>query len=209
MGNDALIHASALVAPSAHIGARTRVWHIAQIRDHAVIGDDCILGKNVFIDEKVRIGDCVKMQNNVSLYNGVTIEDGVFIGPHVCFTNDKLPRAVTPDGRLKSSDDWEMGRTLVRKGAALGAGSVIVAGITIGRWAMVGAGAVVTRDVPDYGLAAGNPARLRGAVCACGHRLLDGEATLSCRKCGATYRREAAGQIVPMKPGSRRIRRHE
>lgn len=136
-----------------------------------MIGRNCIISKGVYIDAGVSIGDNVKIQNYVSVYHGVTIEDGVFIGPHVCFTNDLHPRAINSDGSLKSADDWVLSTTLIRSGAALGANSTIVCGITIGRWALIGSGSVVTRDIPDYGLAWGNPARLHGFVCPCGEKL--------------------------------------
>ena len=165
------IHPTAEVSQGTQIGEGTRIWHQAQIREGATIGQHCIIGKGVYVDTGVRVGDNVKIQNYVSLYDGVTVEDGVFVGPHVCFTNDLHPRAVNPDGSLKAADDWVLTRTLIRRGAALGANSTIVCGVTIGRWAMVGAGSVVTRDVPDFGLALGNPARLRGFVCPCGERL--------------------------------------
>lgn len=165
------IHATADVSPDARIGAGTSIWHQAQVREGACLGSHCIVGKGVFIDTGVRIGNNVKIQNYVSLYQGVVIEDGVFVGPHVCFTNDKRPRAVNPDGSLKAASDWVVGETLVREGAALGANATIVAGTTVGRWAMVGSGSVVTRDVPEFGLVWGNPARLRGFVCPCGERL--------------------------------------
>lgn len=171
MPDKVYIHPTADVSPRATLGEGTRVWHEAQVREDAVIGRNCILGKGVYIDFGVQIGDNVKIQNRSSVYHGVTLESGVFVGPHVIFTNDLLPRAVNSDGTLKSDSDWELGRILVKEGASLGAGAIIVAGVTVGRWAMVGAGAVVTRDVPDHGLVYGNPARLRGYVCPCGHKL--------------------------------------
>jgi len=165
------IHPTADVSPEAQIGEGTSIWHHAQVREGARIGRDCILGKGVYVDAGVAIGDNVKVQNYVSIYHGVIIEDGVFCGPHCVFTNDKRPRAVNPDGSLKAADDWEVVQTRVRRGASIGANAVIVCGVTIGEWAMVGAGSVVSRDVPDHGLVWGNPARLRGFVCACGHGL--------------------------------------
>ncbi len=171
MREPARIHPTADVSPEAQIGEGTRIWHQAQVREGAHIGRHCVIGKGVYIDFGVRIGNKVKIQNYVSVYHGVTIQDGVFIGPYVCFTNDRRPRAVNPDGSLKGSDDWVLSETLVMEGASIGAHSVIVCGTTVGRWAMVGAGSVVTRDVPDYGLVWGNPARLRGFVCPCGERL--------------------------------------
>ena len=169
------IHPTADVSDSAEIGAGTSIWHQCQIRERACIGQNCILGKGVYVDFEVVLGDNVKVQNYVSIFHGVTIEDGVFVGPHVCFTNDNLPRAINPDGTLKASDDWEIGHIRVKRGAALGANATLLPKVTIGEWAIVGSGAVVTKDVPDYGLVVGNPAHLIGFVCPCGHRLVAGE----------------------------------
>jgi UDP-2-acetamido-3-amino-2,3-dideoxy-glucuronate N-acetyltransferase len=168
------IHPSADVAADATIGEDSKIWHLTQIRNGVRIGRECILGRGVYIDAHVVLGNRVKVQNYVSIYEGVTVEDGVFVGPHVVFTNDKHPRAVTPDLALKGPNDWTISHTLVQEGAALGANSTIVCGITIGHWAMVGAGSVVTKDVPDFGLVVGNPARLIGYVCKCGERLPEG-----------------------------------
>jgi acetyltransferase-like isoleucine patch superfamily enzyme len=165
------VHPTADVSPLATIGNGTKIWQHCQVREGAVIGRNCILSKGVYIDAGVRIGNNVKIQNGISVYHGVTLEDGVFCGPHCVFTNDKLPRAINPDGTLKNADDWALSQTLVRTGAAIGAHATIVCGVTIGQWAMIGSGAVVTRDVPDYGLVYGNPARLHGFVCACGEKL--------------------------------------
>jgi acetyltransferase-like isoleucine patch superfamily enzyme len=117
------------------------------------------------------IGDRCKLQNNASLFHGVTVEDGVFIGPHACLTNDRLPRAITPQGALKTADDWDVGPIVLHYGCSIGAGAIVLPDVAIGRFALVGAGAVVTRSVPDHGLVVGNPARLIGFVCACGGRL--------------------------------------
>ena len=167
------IHPSADVSEKAKIGEGTSIWNNAQIRENARIGKNCVISKNVYVDFDASIGNNVKIQNNVSVYHGVTIEDGVFLGPHVCFTNDKIPRAVNPDGSPKGGTDWDVSKILVKEGAAIGANSTIVCGVTIGKWALVGAGSVVTKDVPDFGLAYGNPARLQGYVCKCGKKLDD------------------------------------
>ncbi|MEO8287238.1 MAG: acyltransferase [Chloroflexota bacterium] len=184
MSDEIYVHPTADVSPKATLGAGTKVWHQAQVREGAVLGRNCILGKSAYVDFGVQIGDNVKIQNRASVYHGVTLENGVFVGPHVIFTNDKMPRAINPDGSLKSEDDWELGLILVKEGASLGAGAIVVTGVTIGRFAMVGAGAVVTRDVPDYGLVYGNPARLHGYVCPCGNKL------------GSTLRETPHGSIL-------------
>lgn len=156
----ASIHPSAVVDYGAQIGHGTRIWHFAHIRSTAVIGSDCSLAKGVYVDAGVVIGNRVKIQNGVSVYRGVKLEDDVFIGPHVVFTNDKYPRAV--------GTDWVPDATIVRKGASIGAGAVILCGLTIGQYAMVGAGSVVTRDVQPYELVYGNPASHAGTVFADG-----------------------------------------
>jgi UDP-2-acetamido-3-amino-2,3-dideoxy-glucuronate N-acetyltransferase len=169
--NNVIIHSTAEVSPRARVGSGTRIWNHAQIREDTVIGENCILGKDVYIDFSVQIGDNVKIQNGALVYHGVTLESGVFVGPQACFTNDRNPRAITQDGRLKGNDDWIVGPILVKYGASIGAASVILPGVTIGRFALVGAGAVVTKNVPDHGLVVGNPARLVGYVCHCGRKL--------------------------------------
>jgi acetyltransferase-like isoleucine patch superfamily enzyme len=165
------IHATAEVSPKASIGDGTKIWNYAQIREGVVIGEQCIIAKNVYVDFDVRIGSRCKIQNNCSLYHGAEIEDGVFLGPHVILTNDKVPRAINADGTAKSANDWVVGRTRICYGAAIGAGAIILPNVTVGRFAMVGSGSVVTRDVPDYALVAGNPARQIGWVNAEGNRV--------------------------------------
>src|SRR5256886_14229106 len=140
------IHPTAEVSSDAHIGAGTRIWRQAHVREYAHIGETCSIGKGVYIDTHVHIGSNAKIQNHASLFEGLTLEDGVFVGPHVCFTNDVLPRAITPDGKLKSADDWVITPTLVHYGASIGAGAVIVCGITIGEVALVGAGCVFREE---------------------------------------------------------------
>lgn len=171
MDHDYFVHPTAEVSSIARIGTGSKIWHQAQICDGVQLGSNCIVGKGVYIDFGVTVGSNVKIQNYALVYHGADLEDGVFVGPHACFANDKLPRAVNPDGSLKSSADWEAGRTLVRQGASVGARAVVLPGVTVGRWAMVAAGAVVTKDVPDFGMVSGSPARLIGYVCKCGRRL--------------------------------------
>lgn len=173
MSASTYIHPSAEVSPDAIVGEGTRIWRQAHIREYAHVGESCNIGKGVYIDAHVQIGSNVKIQNHASIFEGVTLEDGVFIGPHVCFTNDMFPRAITPDGKLKSADDWEITPTLVKYGASIGAGAIIVCGITIGSFALIGAGSVVTRDVPPHALVFGNPARQHGYVCRCARRLIN------------------------------------
>ncbi len=181
------VHDTATVSPDASIGDGTVIWHLSQVRERASIGAGCILGKNVFVDTDVRVGRNVKIQNNSSLYHPLVVEDGVFIGPHVVFTNDRLPRAINPDGSLKTADDWEALGSRIMFGAAIGAGAVILPGVTIGRWALVGAGAVVTRNVPNHAIVVGNPARASGFACQCGHRLTKRASGFVCDACGREY----------------------
>lgn len=174
--NDVFIHNTAEVSDTAQIGKGTRVWNQAQIRNNAIIGENCIISKNVYIDEFVYIGNRVKIQNNVNVYHGVTIEDDVFLGPSMTFTNDLFPRAF--------SSAWEITETVVKKGASIGANTTIVCGVTIGKYATIGAGSVVTKNVPQQALVVGNPARQVGWVCECGFKLnYDG----ICNKCGKKY----------------------
>ena len=188
MASDIYIHPTAEVSCHADLGAGTRIWHHAQVREGVRLGNDCIVGKGAYVDLNVKIGNNVKIQNYALIYHGASLEDGVFIGPRACLTNDKIPRAITPDGSLKSTGDWQVGRITVRYGASVGAGAIVLPGVTIGRFAMVGAGAVVTKDVPDFGLVVGQPARLAGYACRCGQRLnpvTDGG--LGCSICQQRY----------------------
>jgi acetyltransferase-like isoleucine patch superfamily enzyme len=187
------------VSPDARIGENCRVWRQAHIREDASVGDGSIVGAGVYVGAGVRLGRNCKVQNNALLYEGVELEDGAFVGPQVCFTNDYLPRAVNPDLTLKTTADWEEGRTLVGEGASVGAQSVVVTGITIGRWSLIGAGSVVTRDVPAHALVFGQPARLRGWVCFCARRLevRDGEGWCeTCQRAVALPQEAAASSTV-------------
>jgi UDP-2-acetamido-3-amino-2,3-dideoxy-glucuronate N-acetyltransferase len=190
-----IIHPTADVSPRATIGDNVRIWHHAQVREGARIGDNCIIGKDVYIDFDVSVGANSKLQNGVYVYHGVTVEDGVFLGPGVILTNDRLPRAINPDGSLKAAADWQVSPILVRRGASIGAGAVVLPGITVGEFAMVGAGAVVTRDIPAHRLAYGNPARLHDYVCSCGQILAVPQSSEAgstanvsvCPTCGQSY----------------------
>jgi UDP-2-acetamido-3-amino-2,3-dideoxy-glucuronate N-acetyltransferase len=159
-----MIHETADVSADAQVGDSTNIWHYAQVREGVVIGADCIVGKGAYLDAGVVLGNKVKVQNYCCLYRDLTVEDGVFIGPQVVFTNDLYPRSITPEGELMDASDWEIGSSHVKKGASIGARSVILPGITIGEFALIGAGSVVTKDVPAFALVYGNPAKVCGWV---------------------------------------------
>ena len=181
-------HPTAETSSNAAVGEDTRIWHHALVREDVRIGSECIIGKGVYVDHDVVIGNRVKIQNYASVYRGSMIEDGVFIGAYVCLTNDKRPRAITPEGDLKDDPAWEPDFIRVRYGASIGAGAIVLPGVTIGKFAMVGAGALVTRDVPSHGLVVGSPATLEGYVCRCGHRLAkDGSDSWFCPVCLRGY----------------------
>lgn len=180
-----MIHESAYVDEGARIGEGTKIWHFCHISSGAVIGSDCSFGQNVFVARNVTIGDHVKIQNNVSVYEGVVLEDYVFCGPSMVFTNVRTPRSAFP--RNTAADYLE---TRVKHGASIGANATIVCGVTIGEWAFVAAGAVVTKDVPPYALVGGVPARVIGYVCQCGVTLhFDGDAA-TCAECARRYTRD-------------------
>lgn len=180
MSENVKIHPSAYVSEKSHVGKGTSVWQNCNIMDGVTIGDNCNLGANVFIESGVIIGNRVKIKNNIAIYSGVTCEDDVFLGPNCVFTNVINPRSFI-------SRKSEFKPTLVKKGASIGANATVVCGHSIGRYALVGAGAVVTKDVPDYGLVLGNPARLAGYVCKCGITLKEKEKLLVCPICGNQY----------------------
>jgi acetyltransferase-like isoleucine patch superfamily enzyme len=188
---------SADVDPAATIGADATVWHLAQVREDAVVGPGCTLGRGSYVGPGVRMGANCKLQNYALVYEPAVLEDGVFIGPAAVLTNDLYPRAVTPDGTLKSAHDWEAVGVTVREGAAVGARAVCIAPVTIGRWATVAAGSVVTADVPDFALVAGVPARRIRWVGRAGVPLVDdGDGVWTCPTTGERYR-EAGGVLAP------------
>lgn len=183
---DYFVHESAYIDEGCKIGKGTKIWHFCHILSNSRIGEDCNIGQNVVIGPDVTIGKNCKIQNNVSVYKGVTLEDGVFCGPSMVFTNIYNPRA-----EIRKMD--QVRPTLVKKGATLGANCTIVCGTNIGRYAFVGAGTVVTKDVPDYALIVGNPGKHIGWACECGEKLAD---NLTCTVCGKKYKKIKDGLIL-------------
>lgn len=180
-------HESAVIDEGVEIGEGTKIWHFSHILKNTRIGRDCTIGQNVVIGPNVTVGNHCKIQNNISIYDGVALEDEVFCGPSVVFTNVNTPRS-------EINRRGEFNKTLVKKGATLGANATIVCGHTIGSYAFIGAGAVVTHDVPDYALIVGNPARRIGWACVCGRRLT---ADLTCPECRKKYK-EAKSGLIPV-----------
>lgn len=172
------VHESSYIDEDVDIGENTKIWHFCHIQGHAKIGKNCSLGQNVNIASHVKIGDGVKIQNNVSVYEGVELENNVFCGPSMVFTNDLTPRAKYPKGSAGYK------KTLVKEGASIGANATIVCGNVVGKWAIVAAGSVVTKDVPDYALVVGVPARQTGWVCMCG-KIIGSQSV--CTECGRRY----------------------
>jgi acetyltransferase-like isoleucine patch superfamily enzyme len=158
------VHPTADVAGSSHLGEGTKIWHYAQVREDARLGENCIVGRGAYVGTGVVMGDNCKVQNYALVYEPARLEAGVFIGPAVVLTNDHFPRAINSDGSPKSSHDWEPVGVTIREGASIGASATCVAPVTIGRWALVGSGSVVVKDVPDYALVVGSPARRVGWV---------------------------------------------
>jgi UDP-2-acetamido-3-amino-2,3-dideoxy-glucuronate N-acetyltransferase len=181
---DFFVHESSYVDEGAQIGAGTKIWHFCHVMDSAIIGESCNIGQNVFVAADVTIGNNVKIQNNVSLYTGVVVEDDVFLGPSMVLTN-----VINPRSHVSRKDEYKS--TLIKKGASVGANATIVCGVTLGRYCFIGAGSVVTRDVPDYALIYGNPGRVQGWMCQCGVRLefevIDGREQAVCTECGDKY----------------------
>lgn len=196
MNKDYQADATSLISSKAQIGRGTRIWQFCNIMGGSVIGEDCNIGQNVFIESGVRIGDHVKVKNNVALYQGVVCEDDVFLGPNCVFTN-----VINPRSFIERKHEFK--KTIVRKGATVGANATIVCGNTIGRYAMIGAGAVVTHDVGDHQLVVGNPGRMAGYVCMCGCRLQEAEAagSWSCPECGRRYSITADGVMAEEQHG--------
>ena len=174
------VHESSYVDEPAHIGAGTKIWHFTHVLAGAVIGEKCSIGQNVNIGSTARIGNNVKIQNNVSIYDGVILEDDVFCGPSMVFTN-----VVNPRSHVSRKSEYK--QTLVKRGASIGANATIVCGTTLGRYCFIGAGAVVIRDVPDFALVVGNPARQAGWMCQCGVRLRGDGPDFQCAACNSRY----------------------
>ncbi len=193
---DYFVHESSYIDEGAQIGAGTKIWHFCHVMPRSCVGERCNIGQNVLVSPDVIIGNNVKIQNNVSLYTGVIVEDDAFLGPSMVFTN-----VINPRSHVNRKDEYK--RTLVRKGASIGANATIICGVTLGCYCFVGAGSVVTRDVPDYALVYGSPARIHGWMCQCGEQLTftkqDGKERAICQSCGDTYWKQ--GQAVSPEGG--------
>ena len=185
------------IDPSASIGAGSSIWHLAQVRDKAVIGSNCIIGRGAYIGSGAILGDNCKVQNYALVYEPAKLGNGVFIGPAVVLTNDHFPRAINPDGSIKSASDWDAVGVTIGDGASIGARAVCVAPVSIGAWALVAAGAVVTKDVPEYALVAGVPAKRIRWVGRAGLPLEEiGDNRFRCPETGATYKEVSPEKLV-------------
>ncbi|MEO8261556.1 MAG: acyltransferase [Pseudolysinimonas sp.] len=191
------IHASADVAASAVIPDSAKIWHYAQVRDDARLGENCIIGRGAYIGTGVVMGDNCKVQNYALVYEPARLGAGVFIGPAAVLTNDQFPRAVAPDGSLKSADDWHAVGVEIGDGASIGANATCIAPVVIGRWALVGSGSVVVKNVPDYALVVGNPAKRIGWVGDAAAPLVADGDRWRCPQTSRTYREAAPDQLVP------------
>ncbi len=191
------IEQSADVAFSALLGAGTKIWHLAQVREDAILGEECNIGRGAYIGPGVQLGNRCKVQNYALVYEPAVLADGVFIGPAAVLTNDLFPRAINPDGTLKSGDDWEMVGVNIGQGAAIGARAVCIAPVTIGKWATVAAGAVVTKDVPEYAVVAGVPAKRVAWVGEAGRPLIRKDEYWVCPQTDNRYV-ESDGQLRPL-----------
>ncbi len=202
MSTNADVHATADVSPSARLGSGVRVWHYAQVREDAVVGSNSIIGRGAYIGTGVELGENCKVQNYALVYEPARLARGVFVGPAVVFTNDEFPRAINPNGSQKSPLDWKPQGVTVLEGASIGAQSVCIAPVTIGRWALVGAGSVVSKDVPDFALVVGNPARRVGWV---GHEgiplVKQDDDVWVCESSGRHYQQSPAGELTEMVNG--------
>ncbi len=183
------VHPTAIVDEPVEIGEKTQIWHFSHIMSGAKIGENCIIGQNVFVGKGAILGNNIKVQNNVSVFDGVILEDDVFCGPSMVFTNVYNPRSFI-------SRKKEFRKTLVKRGATIGANATVVCGYTIGQYALIGAGTVVTKDVPDYALVYGNPGKVRGWVCQCAVQISFQDGRAKCQACGKQYEKDTAGVRV-------------
>lgn len=190
--SDYFVHESSYIDEGAEIGAGTKIWHFCHVMPQTKIGEKCNIGQNVLVSSGVTIGNNVKIQNNISLYTGVIVEDDVFLGPSMVFTN-----VINPRSHVSRKDEYK--KTLVQKGSSIGANATIVCGTTLGRYCFVGAGSVVTKDIPDYALVYGSPARVHGWMCQCGEQLSFIDDWAVCKSCGDAYRKQ--GQLVSPERG--------